>query len=119
MNQTSGKQQGLSNDDTGHTRNAAADPKYSSKGEGVAETAKLKGTVSTERPGVSICPRFPKFMLTTYSPRTRRSRARTRWTRANKANLDLNFQRLFRLSLSGLIMTDICTVLPPTPPACT
>ncbi|KAF2439256.1 hypothetical protein P171DRAFT_370709 [Karstenula rhodostoma CBS 690.94] len=48
---TSGKQEGLSNADTKHTSAIHDDPEKSKKGEGVAETAKLKGTVSTERPG--------------------------------------------------------------------
>jgi hypothetical protein len=41
----------MSNDDTHHSTNVSDDPTKSSKGEGVAETAKLKGTVSTDRPG--------------------------------------------------------------------
>ncbi|KAF1969447.1 hypothetical protein BU23DRAFT_582661 [Bimuria novae-zelandiae CBS 107.79] len=48
---TSGKQQGISNDDTKHTSAIHNDPEKSKKGEGVAESAKLKGTVSTDRPG--------------------------------------------------------------------
>jgi hypothetical protein len=48
---TSGKQEGMSNADTKHTSDIHNDPQKSKKGEGVAETAKLKGTVSTERPG--------------------------------------------------------------------
>jgi hypothetical protein len=51
FNETSGKQQGLSNDDTHHTYDISHNPEKSKKGEGVAETAKLKGTVSTDRPG--------------------------------------------------------------------
>lgn len=51
QNETSGKQQGISNDDTHHTAQIAKDEEKSKKGEGVAETAKLKGTVSTDRPG--------------------------------------------------------------------
>jgi hypothetical protein len=50
QNEMSGKQQGLSNDDTGHSTPVADNPNKSSKGEGVAETAKLKGTVDTNRP---------------------------------------------------------------------
>jgi len=50
----SGKQKGISNDDTHHSSQIANDPEKSKKGEGVAETAKLQGTVSTERPGVRI-----------------------------------------------------------------
>lgn len=53
QNETSGKQQGLSNDDTHHPVQAGEEDTKSSKGEGVAETAKLKGTVSPERPQVS------------------------------------------------------------------
>lgn len=41
----------MSNADTKHSTDVAHDDKKSSKGEGVAETAKLKGTVSTDRPG--------------------------------------------------------------------
>jgi hypothetical protein len=51
FNETSGKQQGMSNDDTHHTYDISHNPEKSKKGEGVAETAKLKGTVSTDRPG--------------------------------------------------------------------
>ncbi|KAF2627363.1 hypothetical protein BU25DRAFT_421794 [Macroventuria anomochaeta] len=51
FNETSGKQQGMSNDDTHHTSQISKHPEKSKKGEGVAETAKLKGTVSTDRPG--------------------------------------------------------------------
>ncbi|KAF2111591.1 hypothetical protein BDV96DRAFT_650145 [Lophiotrema nucula] len=50
QNETSGKQQGLSNDDTGHSTSVADNPEKSSKGEGVAETAKLKGAVDPQRP---------------------------------------------------------------------
>ena len=49
--QTSVKQQGLSNDDAKHSSAIHDEPEKSKKGEGVAETAKLKGTVSTDRPG--------------------------------------------------------------------
>jgi hypothetical protein len=41
----------LSNDNTEHTSQISKQPEKSKKGEGVAETAKLQGTVSTERPG--------------------------------------------------------------------
>lgn len=51
QNETSGKQKGLSNDDTGHSSPVHENPEKSKKGEGVAETAKLQGTVSTDRPG--------------------------------------------------------------------
>jgi len=51
QNETSGKQKGLSNDNTEHTSQISKQPEKSKKGEGVAETAKLQGTVSTERPG--------------------------------------------------------------------
>jgi len=47
----SGKQEGLSNADTHHTSQISKQPEKSKKGEGVAESAKLKGTVSTNRPG--------------------------------------------------------------------
>jgi len=47
----SGKQKGLSNDNTHHTSQISKQEEKSKKGEGVAETAKLQGTVSTERPG--------------------------------------------------------------------
>ncbi|CAO2655264.1 Nn.00g103280.m01.CDS01 [Neocucurbitaria sp. VM-36] len=50
QNETSGKQQGLSNDDTHHSSEVSKQDEKSKKGEGVAETAKLKGTVSTDRP---------------------------------------------------------------------
>jgi hypothetical protein len=51
QNETSGKQEGLSNADTHHTSQVSSQPEKSKKGEGVAESAKLKGTVSTNRPG--------------------------------------------------------------------
>ncbi|ENI05795.1 hypothetical protein COCC4DRAFT_136577 [Bipolaris maydis ATCC 48331] len=51
INHMSGKQEGLSNADTHHTSQVSHQPEKSKKGEGVAETAKLKGTVSTDRPG--------------------------------------------------------------------
>lgn len=47
----SGKQEGMSNDDTKHSSAIHEHPEKSKKGEGVAESAKLKGTVSTDRPG--------------------------------------------------------------------
>ncbi|ORY15305.1 hypothetical protein BCR34DRAFT_478125 [Clohesyomyces aquaticus] len=47
---TSGKQEGLSNTDTKHPSDGSGDASNSKKGEGVTETAKLKGTVSTDRP---------------------------------------------------------------------
>ncbi|KAF1837761.1 hypothetical protein BDW02DRAFT_565688 [Decorospora gaudefroyi] len=50
-NETSGKQKGLSNDETHHSSEISKQSEKSKKGEGVAETAKLQGTVSTERPG--------------------------------------------------------------------
>jgi hypothetical protein len=50
QNEMSGKQQDLDNDDTGHSTPIADNPNKSSKGEGEAETAKLKGTVDTNRP---------------------------------------------------------------------
>ncbi|KAH7083768.1 hypothetical protein FB567DRAFT_529887 [Paraphoma chrysanthemicola] len=49
-NETSGKQEGLSNTDTHHSTDVSNLDDKSKKGEGVAETAKVKGTVSTERP---------------------------------------------------------------------
>ncbi|KAG9191031.1 hypothetical protein G6011_09119 [Alternaria panax] len=51
QNEMSGKQKGLSNDNTEHTSQISKQPEKSKKGEGVAETAKLQGTVSTDRPG--------------------------------------------------------------------
>ncbi|KAF2196725.1 hypothetical protein GQ43DRAFT_444860 [Delitschia confertaspora ATCC 74209] len=50
QNEISGKQEGLDNDDTKHTANIENDPEKSKKGEGVAESAKLKGTVAADRP---------------------------------------------------------------------
>ncbi|KAF2808997.1 uncharacterized protein BDZ99DRAFT_477482 [Mytilinidion resinicola] len=47
---TSGKQEGISNADTHHSTDTH-DGSKSTKGEGVAETAKLKGTVQADRPG--------------------------------------------------------------------
>jgi hypothetical protein len=46
----SGKQEGLSNTDTKHSTPVSESDDKSKKGEGVAETAKVKGTVSTDRP---------------------------------------------------------------------
>ncbi|KAF2489780.1 hypothetical protein BU16DRAFT_622396 [Lophium mytilinum] len=46
----SDKQQGISNADTKHSTDTH-DGSKSTKGEGVAETAKLKGTVQSDRPG--------------------------------------------------------------------
>ncbi|KAF1921520.1 hypothetical protein BDU57DRAFT_435527 [Ampelomyces quisqualis] len=51
FNETSGKQEGLSNADTHHSSQISKQDDKSKKGEGVAETAKLKGTVSPDRPG--------------------------------------------------------------------
>jgi hypothetical protein len=51
FNYMSGKQEGLSNGNTHHSSQISKQPEMSKKGEGVAETAKLKGTVSTNRPG--------------------------------------------------------------------
>ena len=51
-NEMSGKQEGLSNSDTKHTNQIDKEPGKSKKGEGVAESAKVKGTVSTDRPPV-------------------------------------------------------------------
>ncbi|KAF2126484.1 hypothetical protein P153DRAFT_346273 [Dothidotthia symphoricarpi CBS 119687] len=50
-NEMSGKQEGMSNADTHHSSEISKHDEKSKKGEGVAETAKLKGTVSTDRPG--------------------------------------------------------------------
>jgi hypothetical protein len=55
----SGKQAGLSNDDTHHTYKHGEDPNKSKKGEGVVDTAKLKGTVSVDRPAVSKPSKLP------------------------------------------------------------
>ena len=46
----SGKQEGISNADTRHSTARLHDESQSKKGEGVADSAKLKGTVSTDRP---------------------------------------------------------------------
>lgn len=46
------KQAGVSNTDTKHSTDPNADPGKSSKGEGTAETAKIKGTVQADRPQV-------------------------------------------------------------------
>ncbi|KAL1794416.1 hypothetical protein ACET3X_007837 [Alternaria dauci] len=51
FNYMSGKQEGLSNGNTHHSSQISKQPEMSKKGEGVAESAKLKGTVSTNRPG--------------------------------------------------------------------
>ena len=49
-NSTSSKQEGLSNSDTAHSTPVAKSPDKSSKGEGAADTAKLKGSVKPDRP---------------------------------------------------------------------
>ena len=49
----SGKQEGISNADTGHSELGNELPEVSKKGEGAPESAKHKGTVSTDRPQVS------------------------------------------------------------------
>jgi hypothetical protein len=59
QNEMSGKQAGLSNDDTHHTYKHGEDPNKSKKGEGVVDTAKLKGTVSVDRPAVSKPSKLP------------------------------------------------------------
>jgi hypothetical protein len=46
----SGKQEGLSNTDTRHSTDISENSEKSKKGEGTAETAKLKGTVDPTRP---------------------------------------------------------------------
>ncbi|KAI9825922.1 MAG: hypothetical protein M1819_000441 [Sarea resinae] len=48
----SGKQAGLTTTDTKHSTDITNDPNKSKKGEGVPETAKVKGTVSPDRPQV-------------------------------------------------------------------
>ena len=48
-----GKQEGLSNTDTKHAEDVTNSSEKSTKGEGTVETAKLKGTVSPNRPQVS------------------------------------------------------------------
>lgn len=61
FNTMSGKQQGLSNDDTRHTHPPELEDEKSKKGEGVAESAKLKGTVSSERP--MVCYLLPRMAI--------------------------------------------------------
>ncbi|TLD29407.1 cylicin I [Venturia nashicola] len=46
------KQRGMSNTDTKHSTDPSKDPEMSKKGEGTAETAKIKGTVDPSRPQV-------------------------------------------------------------------
>lgn len=50
QNSQSGKQEGLSNTDTKHSTDIEGNPEKSTKGEGAPESAKLKGTVDTDRP---------------------------------------------------------------------
>lgn len=47
------KEEGISNTDTAHSSDISQDPGKSKKGEGTAETAKIKGTVKPDRPTVS------------------------------------------------------------------
>lgn len=63
----------MSNSDTHHTSEISKHEEKSKKGEGVAETAKLKGTVSTDRPGVRIPRNMLKWSLIFTRPRTRKS----------------------------------------------
>lgn len=57
MNEQSGKQDATySNQDTKHPVNVSESDDKSKKGEGVADTAKVKGTVSTDRPPVRVFP---------------------------------------------------------------
>lgn len=49
QNTMSGKQDGLSNTDTKHSVDITNDPEKSKKGEGVPETAKVKGPVDPFR----------------------------------------------------------------------
>lgn len=48
------KQEGLSNTDTKHSIDISQSPEQSKKGEGTAETAKVKGTIKPDRP--TVCP---------------------------------------------------------------
>lgn len=52
MTTQSGKQEGLANTDTKHSTNITDNPGKSTKGEGIPETAKSKGTVDPQRPQV-------------------------------------------------------------------
>ena len=86
QNETSGKQEGVSNTDTKHSTQIDDKEDKSKKGEGVAETAKLKGTVSSDRPQVWLCVVAcfdRRWSLTDTRPRTRKSVARLSRTRSN------------------------------------
>lgn len=48
----SDKQRGMSNTDTRHSTDPSKNPEVSKKGEGTADTAKIKGTVDPSRPQV-------------------------------------------------------------------
>ena len=61
QNQMSGKQAGLSNTPTKHSLDPTKDPQNSKKAEGAPETAKLQGTVKSDR--LLVSHRFP---LTAY-----------------------------------------------------
>jgi hypothetical protein len=84
QNEMSGKQAGLSNDATSHSHPLHQNPEKSRKGEGVAETSKLQGTVSTNRPSVSIILSTLMRLADEYRPRTRRSAAKRSRTRASR-----------------------------------
>ncbi|KAL8944692.1 MAG: hypothetical protein Q9216_000260 [Gyalolechia sp. 2 TL-2023] len=52
----SGAQEGLSNTDTKHSTDMDNNPVLSKKGEGIVETAKIKGPVDPSRPQAENCP---------------------------------------------------------------
>lgn len=88
FNEMSGKQSGLSNDETHHSTQPGKDDSKSKKGEGVADTAKLKGTVSPDRPSVSTrIVWFSGALLIRSRLRTRRSVARPSRTRTHRSFL--------------------------------
>ncbi|KAL8857516.1 MAG: hypothetical protein Q9178_005844 [Gyalolechia marmorata] len=67
-NTTSQKQEGLTNTDTKHSLELDSNPEKSKKGEGVVETAKVKGSVDPGRPQVASSGTFIlAIQLTSYS----------------------------------------------------
>ena len=67
-NTTSEKQEGLSNSNTKHSLDLDSNPEKSKKGEGVVETAKVKGPVDPGRPQVASSGAFILVIQLTFSP---------------------------------------------------
>lgn len=103
----------MSNADTHHSLQISKHSEQSKKGEGVAETAKLQGTVSTNRPGVRI-PTQPHGMrtLTTSRPKTKKSAASPTLTRTRRATICI-------ISVYHLLCCSNRAAAPSPAPTCT